>query len=374
MNIQKVSQTMTVISLLVLASCSAKSLRPVSAQELSQQPELMKEMRIKGRQASVTVFPIYMEHQDKALKDVGDALGLLLEQKAGLENIHTTEVSFGLPQGTDFDKAPALFGEFVRAHPLETDYALYAEFLGSPRTGATEIRMVVVDKEGHKVWVDQQTPDDKDFKRIKPDCPMTCCYLVSERLRVQLDLPHSPEGESENGRMAKMWAKKSGLPTDDERKAMEQRLQVLQSAGFESTFTIYPVKVGEEVEAERAGQLTKLFSDGQLCKAQTSTEQPKFEIAPNRNEQRRLWDLARAFRDYVRQNPPETDYAFYADYLGDFENHRVGAVHFVVCDRQGQWVIVDFQNSHHHDFKSINPESRQDCNRLVVKRLKTYLR
>ena len=50
------------------------------------------------------------------------------------------------------------------------------------------------------------------------------------------------------------------------------------------------------------------------------------------------------------------------------------AVHFVVCDREGEWVIVDFQNDHHGDFQSIDPKTPDDCGRLVAKRLQGYLR
>ena len=82
-----------------------------------------------------------------------------------------------------------------------------------------------------------------------------------------------------------------------------------------------------------------------------------------------LWDMARAFREYVRQTPPTADYAVYAEYMIDLKQGRAGAVHFAVCDRSGEWVIVDFQNDHHEDFQSIAPKSGDDCDRLLVKRL-----
>jgi hypothetical protein len=39
-----------------------------------------------------------------------------------------------------------------------------------------------------------------------------------------------------------------------------------------------------------------------------------------------------------------------------------------VCDRNAEWVIVDFQNSHHADFQSISPTSPDDCIRLILRR------
>ena len=55
------------------------------------------------------------------------------------------------------------------------------------------------------------------------------------------------------------------------------------------------------------------------------------------------------------------------------ENWEQGLVHFVVCDRKGEWVIVDMQNSYHPDYLSVKPKSREECNRLLVQRLKGYL-
>jgi tetratricopeptide (TPR) repeat protein len=49
-------------------------------------------------------------------------------------------------------------------------------------------------------------------------------------------------------------------------------------------------------------------------------------------------------------------------------------VHFVVCDRKGEWVIVDMQNSQHPDYQDIKPTSSEGCNKLLVKRLEGYLK
>ncbi len=98
-------------------------------------------------------------------------------------------------------------------------------------------------------------------------------------------------------------------------------------------------------------------------------------IQPWRNEQKPLWELARAFQKHVKRNPPEADYALLADYMMDPRAGRgAWAVHFVICDRDGEWVIVDFQNNHHGDFQSIDPKTFDDCGRLVAKRLEGYLR
>jgi hypothetical protein len=49
-------------------------------------------------------------------------------------------------------------------------------------------------------------------------------------------------------------------------------------------------------------------------------------------------------------------------------------VHFVVCNRKGEWVIVDLQNSLQPDYQSIKPTTREACDKLLLKRLESYLR
>ena len=72
-------------------------------------------------------------------------------------------------------------------------------------------------------------------------------------------------------------------------------------------------------------------------------------------------------------HPNELD-ALYADYVFNPQNSEQGLVHFVVCDRKGEWVIVDMQNSHHPDYQSIGIISRDRCDQLLVKRLEGCLK
>jgi hypothetical protein len=46
----------------------------------------------------------------------------------------------------------------------------------------------------------------------------------------------------------------------------------------------------------------------------------------------------------------------------------------VICTGKGEWVVADFQNSHHEDFQSIAPAGVTDCDKLVAKRLAGYLK
>ena len=138
---------------------------------------------------------------------------------------------------------------------------------------------------------------------------------------------------------------------------------------------IFPARIGgKEVDAGSAANLAKLINSAKLCKASPAGQAMLLKASQaDPNEQKVLWNLAREFRESARKNPPAADYVLYADYVFNPQNWEQGYVHFVVCDRKGEWVIVDFQNSHHPDYQSVKPTSREACDKLLVQRLTSLL-
>jgi hypothetical protein len=227
------------------------------------------------------------------------------------------------------------------------------------------------------VWQDTQTPSDADFKRIDPKEPMDCCVLVVERLRPVLGLADPDRDNAPEGKLAKRWAEKSGVPEKAEQEAMKERQKAFKKAAASSTLLVYPALAGDEVSKESAAHLTRLISEGKLAKAAVAEAGPQLEIKGNPNEQKVLWEMARGVRTFVQGHRPEADYVLFAQYLMGKDASgqiAVGGVHFVVCNRAGEWVIVDYQNSHHDDFNTIKPKAREDCDRLVERRLQGYAR
>ena len=169
---------------------------------------------------------------------------------------------------------------------------------------------------------------------------------------------------------------RSGLPPESERTPLPDRQKVLKESAQKATVAVFPVRIGgSAVAAARADNLAKLMNDAGLCHA-VAAKQPvllKASLA-DPNELKALWDLAREFRDHVKKNPIDADYVLYADYVFTPQNWEQGMVHFVVCDRKGEWVIVDMQNSHHPDYQRIKPTAGEDCDKLLLKRLEGYLR
>ena len=350
-------------------ACTTTGRNTKAPSQSDPQPRLA-ELRRQGGQASLTIFPVMLAGQSN--KDAADVLGLMLE-RAGMEQLDTTEVVFKPAENTEFEQLSAAFGKFVRRQELPTGYALYMEVTGSPATGVDEVWAVLVEQNGDLVWAERQGPEDRAFKRVQPRNPMSCCSLVSQRLIKTLDLIPPPADQVKNGKMARLWAEKSGTPDDAEREAMDQRRKLMSKAGKGRELTVYPVQINNQAHGDAGQELTNILIDDRLAEVQVAKDEPWFRIQPNSNEQRRLWDLAHAFRDYVRAHPPETEYALCAEYVLREDLQKVWSVHFVVCDRKGEWVIVDFQNDQQPDFKRLKPQSRADCAELVAKRLKRIL-
>jgi hypothetical protein len=335
------------------------------------QQKRLEKLRTDGVKVALTILPALV--MERPMPQVAEVLGLLLE-KDGLENLETAQSAFTPPEGTTWEQLPAALGEFVRKNPPATGYVLFSEFVGTRQTGPKEVRFLIVDKEGALVLVDRQTPADADFKQTvaaDPD-PMGCSVLVSQRIHKLLKLPPAPEPERE-GKFAKLWAQKSGTPTDEERAAMKKAEEQLKTALHSAKLLVLPTRVNGEVNTEQARVFAAALGKEFKCQARVADAPFKVDIAPNENEQKVLWDLARALRAHVRQNRPEADYVVLADYALK-PGGPVGFVHFFVCNQAGEWVIVDFQNSVWDDFKQIDPKSADDCDRLVLRRLAGYLR
>ncbi len=339
------------------------------APEQQQRLELMKS---KGPDGSLTILPVRLAGQP--FDRVTEVVGVLLE-KQGLRNIELGKTPCA-PAAANLESLAAAVGAFVKTNPITTGHALYAEYNGGRQTGLNELRAVVVDQAGAVVWTDRQTPQDKAFQKNDAREPMTMSVLLVERLSPQLGLNEATAKAAKPGKLAALLDERSGLPPGEERAALPQRQQLLKESKGKATLLIFPARVhGREADAASAASLAKMINEAGLCKASAANQSLLLKASQaDPNELKSLWDLAREFRDYARKNPPDADYVLYPDYAFNPQNWEQGFVHFVVCDRQGEWVIADMQNSHHPDYQAIQPASREGCDKLLVKRLEGYWR
>ena len=138
---------------------------------------------------SLTVFPVLVNQIEKQdlVPGLAKAMAMLFE-RAGVKRIEVREGFFRPTAALDAWKIAREFGSLVRDKSIETDYAVFAEFIGTRETGPDKILTVVVDKIGNPVWVDIQTRTDPLVKGIKQHTPLTCCCVSVEKLRRRLDL------------------------------------------------------------------------------------------------------------------------------------------------------------------------------------------
>ena len=325
---------------------------------------------------SLALLPvqIWFKHPMITSRMVADVLGGVAESY-GMNNLDALDTEFVPPAEAAWEQVPAHLAEFLKKNQPKSEYVLYAQYLGNPNGGPTEIRFVVTDAAGNLLLSDRQTDKDEDFKRIVSGDPdaMGCSVLVAERLFSRLGW-QKVEGEP-HGKFARKWAQASGTPNDEEQAAMERCLEKLKSGVKTKQIAVYSTCIGEQRSTESAARLASLVAQGLGCKAIKVDKTVSFSRQPTGNEQKLLWDLARAFRDYLRANPADSNYAMLAEYFIDPAGRQMaGGVHFVVCEKSGDWVLVDFQNNQHEDFQRISPKSIEDCDRLAVERLTKRLR
>jgi len=345
---------------------------PVPAGVAPDQQKRLDAMKVKSADASLTILPVRLG--GKPWDRVSQVVGVLLE-KQGLKNIELGKMPLEATNAGTMDDLSAAVGAVVQANPVATDYALFAEFNGTRQTGLNEIRAVVVDKSGAVVWTERATSADEAFKKLEHPDPMDLSVLLVEQLSPQMGLNEETAKAAKPGKLETLLNEQSGLPSQAERDAGLARQKALKQAAPDVTLMIYAARVGgDKISVASATNVVGLLNQAGLCKAVQAEQSVLLKSSQaDPNEQKTLWSLAREFRDYVRAHPPETDYALYADYVFNPQNADQGFVHFIVCDRKGEWVIVDFQNSHWPDYQSVGVISRAHCDKLLVKRLQGYL-
>ncbi len=321
--------------------------------------------------ASVTVYPIVLAGRPSA--DVARVVALMLE-RGGATQIEFGAAAFVPKAGADFDQQSRTFATFATKQPLDTDYALYGAYLGSPTRGVDEVRGVLVDAHGRVVWSDRQRPGNRDFDRLKPSNPMSCTRLLVERLRKPLHLADPFRKNAPRGKQAEQFRRESGIPDDTERAAMAARQKSLRAAAPKANVVVYPMRVGNDYSHARAEDLAKRINKNGLLAARVAKEELRFDFEPSMNEQKVLWSGARSIQSRLRAVSLDADYALIAHCVTTGAAKEPFAMHLYVLDRRGDLVVVDFQNSHHSDFRRLVPGTSDSQTKLAVARLRRYLK
>jgi hypothetical protein len=342
--------------------------------------------------ASLTVYPMTYaitgpkeEHRDfydrmmgpagqKAF-DVIELLDDLLAER-GYDNCNIADVSFHFPEGQDGRKdRAATFGAFVSEQGIATDYALCVDVIVHLEESWQEVYAVMVDAKGGVVWQDTQRPGDPAFDKHMTGGPEKACALVCEMLTPVIGLDQlAPKKLSPEKEQALKQMRAEEPPGGEELEAMDKRLAAMKEAGEVATVTVYPPRVqGERTDSDSAARIAGDLNGAELCTATAVAEGPLLPGAGWPSEPKVLWLFANAAKDYVREHPVDSDYVLFADYWMA-PSGEVWAVHFVVLDHNGEWVLVDLQNNHHPDFQRIARTTVEECDQLVVARMNARVR
>jgi hypothetical protein len=312
----------------------------------------------------------------KRAGELADTLGLLLEEK-GYDRFEVAEGYFQFP--TDKSEQhkrnrASDFGKFVNGSDLKTDYALGVELTVHLEKSWQDVYLVIADANGNIIWQDSQKPGDPAFDAYSGS-DVGRLELACGRLVPAMGLDALPPKELAPDKKQLLWEQRAKQPpSESEFKAMDQRLEAMKQAGSTTSVLIYPARVGgDHADPNCAAHLCELLNEAKLCHASVRETAPVMEGSGWPNEMHVLWLFARNVREYVAQHPVDSDYVLFADYWFA-PNGRVWAVHFVLCDYAGDWVIVDLQNSHQEAFKRINPQNLEDCDRLVLDRFQAEVR
>lgn len=329
---------------------------------------------------SITVYPIVMAGQPR--EDVAYTVALLLE-RGGIENIAVNSNTYNPPADSDFTEQVNAFSSFVRQNPIPTQYALYGAYLGSPNTGVDEIQTILVNSSNGKVaWSECQTPESTAFKKANPKDPMDCTVFLVDRLRGPLALYDPMREDAPKGKMYEYWNKNSLVPSEAEQKQIEQRLTKLQNSNTAAaTVLIYPARDGDQWSKACAEKLADRINRAKLMTATVANGQIEFAAQRASNEQIILWSAARSIQEIIQNqnaannnnnNQPATDYILIADYM-TAPVPEYNMVHTFLLEADGDWVIVDYQNSHYDDFNKIKPRTLDEFCDLTIIRLQKYL-
>jgi hypothetical protein len=216
---------------------------------------------------SVTVFPIVLTVDTPAAqppqlppgmsKNLAEWVGLFLE-RGGMKQIEIADAKFSPPEKADLTTAAEAFGQFVRSQKLSTQYALFGQFLGIPRKGVDEIRLVVVDRQGKVILAELR--DREQLSRLGGVDLLLASYHLVCRLRPLWGLADPSRKDAPEGKMARLAAEKSGLPSRAEREAIHSRLNTWRKSIKTSTVAVFPVHVSGRSDAKVAVALAEMLS------------------------------------------------------------------------------------------------------------------
>lgn len=142
---------------------------------------------------SVTVFPAFIRHGADGLYDPNAAVKIaafLNEQKLAQASASTVEVpltgEWRINQAKMFRISAESFAAYVKANPIETDYALLPEYLMGGGGGVGGVHCYLVSRDGTLAFGILLNSHQKIFSDANPKTKEDCTGILLEALRIDL--------------------------------------------------------------------------------------------------------------------------------------------------------------------------------------------
>jgi len=136
--------------------------------------------------------------------------------------------------------------------------------------------------------------------------------------------------------------------------------------------TVYPVHMvlGDSAVAHDtalAERLAGWLQEHNLACPVVADQPVEVPIQWGHNQARMLRRSAETFSRQVAASGIETDYALLVEILSNPTETWVGGVHFYLSDRNGLLASGGLSNSHHREFKQVNPQDREGGYEVLVR-------
>lgn len=356
---QTPGRTALLTALTFLCACSA---RPTAEPAMQKGPA----------PTSITVYPVVLVGQPN--RQVANVVGILLE-RSGMPDVRIETTPFQPDASLPVAAASAAFSTFVKTHDVATDRALFVDVRGTPGKGASEIRTVLVAKDGTVLMADRQASGDAAFDEAPPKEPMECCMFVARRLQAQLGTG-DPRTASGRSKLADAMAQQSGVPDAAEQARMHARMETLRELGAKARIRVWPARTAGAFPAATATGLADRLAASGVAQFAVAEGTLPFTAEAGMNEQRTLWSGARSIQAAVKKLPPSTDHHLVCDFVvtGPTGKEDFVAVHTYLLAPDGELVLCDYQNEHHADFRAVDPKDADSACELAARRVLAALR
>ena len=150
---------------------------------------------------SITVFPTFVRIGRSGRFDAESAAriaALWTDRKWATTTLDLAEPpllgEWHMNQAAMWSQSLQAFGDYVRTHPIQTEYACMAEFLkGDERGPAGGIHFYVVTRDGKRAWGLLLNSHHKTFANARPATPPDCTNVLLNVMAHELAPSHSGE-------------------------------------------------------------------------------------------------------------------------------------------------------------------------------------